>query len=177
MNFEAKVFKYTSIKQVSSKSSNPFLESISTKTKTDLKRLKTSDIISDRDLDTNTAKDIIDKNKELGKIEMGIGKLRRKQTSNFVILYYDKEVDFYNLSGTTLRVLFYIMYKKLAIGVDFIVLDSKDLMENLNINRNSAYESILDLLNAGIIDKRNDYNWWINPEYFYRGNRMFVTTK
>lgn len=169
--------KYTSIKQVKNKDSNPFLESINPKIKTDLKRLKTKDIIYDKDLTPDKAKEIVNQNKELGIINMGVGKLRKRQTSNFVILYYDKEIDFFNLSGTTLRVLFYIMYRKMAIGVDFIVLDSKELMEKLNINRNSAIEAILDLLNADIIEKRNDYNWWINVEYFYRGNRMFVTTK
>ncbi len=170
--------KYTSINDIASKNQNPFLEHLMINQRTVLKRFKRGEaIITDKVSHSDKVEELNQQQKELYKLDLSIGKLVYKQMSPFVLIYTDKVIDYKKLSGVTFKLLFFIIYEKLSLGNDFIIMDSKELVEKLDISRNSAYTAILELVNNGILDKRNDYNWWINPNYFYCGNRLSINTK
>lgn len=168
---------YKSFKEVSAREENPFLQSVNNKIRTNLKKVKSSEIISDPDLNKETVKHVLDENDKLKDVDMRIGKIKRKQVADFTLLYFDNKIDYIDFSAAALRIVFFIMYEKLALGMDFIVIDPKEISRVLKINKNTTYDALLELINARVIDKRNEYNWWINPNYFYRGNRLLISTK
>lgn len=170
--------KYSSINDIVTKTQNPFLEHLVISERTVLKRFKRGEAIMTAKMNNLSEINVLTKQeRELNKVDLSIGKLVTKQTSPFVLLYTDKTIDYKELSGVTFKILFFIIYEKLSLGSDFIIMDSKELVERLDISRNSAYTGILELVNNKIIDKRNDYNWWINPNHFYCGNRLSINTK
>lgn len=170
--------KYNSINEIKERDKNPFLEQLVISERIILKRFKRGEaVVTDKISKIEDIKSLTKQNKELVKVDLNIGRLVRKQTSPFVLVYTDRVMNYRELSGTTLRVLFYIMYEKLSLGNDYVVMDSKELVDKLDISRNSAYTALLELVNNKLIDKRNDYNWWINPNYFYCGNRLSINTK
>ncbi len=169
---------YTSVLDIVKRDTNPFVEHLKINERITFKRFKRGEaVITDKVQDIQQITELTEENKRLGNLDLGIGKLKTKQTASFVLLYVDKNLHYKNFTGITFRILFYILYEKLSLGSDYIIMDANELVAQLNISKSSAYTSILELVNADILDKRNDYNWWINPNYFYRGNRLSINTK
>ncbi len=158
---------YTSLNDVKDNENNPFVKYLVLSEKFVLKRFQ----------EDEASKLIEKENKELSKVGLEIGKRRKIRTSPYTQLYWGKEIDFMKLSPTTLRILFYIFYRKVEYGRDSIVTSPKHISEELLISKSSTYTSFLELINNKIIDKRAENVWWINPAYFYCGDRINIKTK
>jgi hypothetical protein len=75
-----------------------------------------------------------------------------------------------SLSGTAKNIFFYIL-KHLKSGKDVINLDYKKIMPLLNISANTYYGCIESLEKEGFITKKHTKDYWINPHYFFNGQR------
>lgn len=158
----------THLEECTAHDENPFLNTITFNSKTVLKKVKRND---------NVPENILNDDKELNKIGFGIGKTKEKQKANFLLLYLDDFIPFENLSNSTLRVVFYMLKYKVGLNQDIIVVSVKELESKMNLSRPSITKAFIELINNNIIAKRDANVWWINPTYFYSGNRLNIRTK
>lgn len=170
--------EYQSILEIEKKDKNPFLIDLKVTDKVTIKRFKQDEAVkTDKITSYDRIRELTNQNKDLGKEDLTIAKMKKKQSSPFIFLYTDTRINYKRLSGTSLKVILYIIYEKLTFGVDYIIMNPDDLVTNVEISKSSSYNSIIELTNHKIIDKREDCIWWINPNYFYTGNRLLITTK
>lgn len=172
------VADYDTMNDIKDKEINPFLIYLRVSRNVTIRRFKEAEPVRTEKI-TNFTEIIklTNQNKDLEKVDLTIAKMKKKQISPFVFVYTDIKFDYKELSGIALRVLFYFIYEKLHRGCDFIITNPKDLSENIGISKSSSYDVFVELCNHKIIEKRNDSVWWINPNYFYTGNRLLITTK
>ncbi len=169
---------YTSIKDVTKKDKNPFLHNINQNTRINLRKVKRSEsYINNKLRDINKSNDLKEESKELRKLDLDIGKIQHKQTSPFVLLYTDMNSIYNRISGSTAITLLFILEQKVGLNSDVIVINPQELVERLGVNLKTSYNIFLELINNKLIDKREDSVWWINPNYFYSGNRLDIRTK
>ncbi len=55
---------------------------------------------------------------------------------------------------------------------DFIKLQPVETMEYMGISRTTLYAGIQQLIDAGVICKKDVKTYWINPLYIFNGNRI-----
>lgn len=158
---------YTSLSEVEEKPRNPFVNYLVFNEKFVLKRLKDDEI----------TKQLKEENKELKEVGLEIGKRKRVRTAPFTQLYWEKPIDYRNLSPSALRIVFYILYEKLEYGRDTVMIAPKHLMDELGLSKSSVNSSLLELINKKVLDIRIANIWWINPANFYCGDRMNIKTK
>ena len=65
----------------------------------------------------------------------------------------------------------YIMYH-LPEGKDYITLRISDVRANTGISRNSIVSALKDLKALNIISSKSQSVYWVNPHYFFCGNRI-----
>ena len=169
---------HVSINDAKEMKQNPYLEHLNVNERVTLKRFKRNEaVITEKIKDYDIVQELTNQNRKLTEVDLGIGKIKRKTTSPFVIIYTDQVIDYMGLSPLCLKVLFYIFYERIDLGKDYIIINPRELVEKLKISKNSAYGIFVELLNNNIIRKRNDYTWWINPNYFFSGNRTKIYSK
>lgn len=65
----------------------------------------------------------------------------------------------------------YIMYNMVK-NKDYIKLEPEKVIRLLDITRNTYYSAIGQLMTAGVICKKSNSHYWVNPAYLFKGNRM-----
>jgi predicted transcriptional regulator len=97
-----------------------------------------------------------------------------EQQEKLTTLYkisYKNNVIFGELSSTSHSVLLYIMYN-LKKDTDFINLKI-DILENLlKLTKPTIIKAFKELIDAAIITKRSQSEYWINPHFIFNGNRI-----
>lgn len=77
------------------------------------------------------------------------------------------------LSPNSCKILLYIMWNKLQFNIDHIILNPKEISNELGMNNmNTIYDCILELVRCGSIAGHIERNiYWVNPQFIYFGNR------
>lgn len=96
----------------------------------------------------------------------------------------DKKISVYKHSHTVIDALLfgsltqkgrdlflYIMYH-LPEDRDYITLRLADVRANTGISRNSIVSALKDLRGLNIIQQKSQSEYWVNPHYFFCGNRI-----
>lgn len=99
------------------------------------------------------------------------------EKEGYVCFYADSALDvFLRLSSTGKDLLVYIMHKLNRLkktNRDYLELDSVQCMERLGISRATFYRAIQELTNVAIIPRKSRRGtYWINPQIFFKGNRL-----
>ena len=170
------VINFSDIKDIEK---NPYLDHLVINTYTTLKGFKSGEVVmpDEIDLPPEEIKRLTEDNKDLKKKGLGYAKRQTKQSASFTIVYNNPHLNFRDLSGCALKIIHLIWEKKLAIGSDFVVLDVNECCVELSVTRPTVVKAFVELVRNKVLHKRNDYNWWINPNYFYAGNRLKINTK
>lgn len=172
-------FESKSFKELKESDLNPYIEEIKFKSQTILKRFKKGEaVISETsNLDFEEIQSLTLQNTALNLKGLSLGKIKEKQIASFILLYTDLKMNYKKISSVTLKTLLYILYEKVNLGCDYIILTPKELIENLQLSKNNSYDVFVELVNNKILYKRTDSVWWINPNYFYAGNRLKIIRK
>lgn len=157
---------------------NPFVEELVINKTTTLKRFKKGEVIinEDESLSIKDREELTKENEELKSIGLEIGKIKIRQKANFVLLYIPI-FKYKSLSEISFKIWFYIIESKLNLGQDKIILGIDECCEELNASRPTITKGLVELVKNKIISKQCDNVWWINPNYFYAGNRLKINTK
>lgn len=82
----------------------------------------------------------------------------------------DKIVN--SLTDRASRLLIYVM-RKLSKGSELVEIDIEEYQANYKIDsRQTVYNAITDLSNAGVISRHKPNKYWINPAIIFNGNRI-----
>lgn len=99
-----------------------------------------------------------------------------RDTMPFSKTYLSDALDIKSLSGGTCKLFIYIIFQRLKLNVDFIVLNPKVLSEELELSTTTIYTSIVHLIKLGFIARQQDEDtlYWINPHKIFRGDRKKI---
>lgn len=109
-----------------------------------------------------------------------IGKYRKVEESYLAeqqekISVYDipyiENVLFTELKSNGRDLLLYIMYN-IKKNEDSILLKPDKVCEKMKISKPTYYTAIQQLCDIGVICKRHTVEYWINPLYIFKGNRI-----
>lgn len=94
------------------------------------------------------------------------------ELGEFVKVYkYPRQLGFINsLSGAGAKLYIYIQ-SKLPSDQDFIVLKTNKVSKDLNVSVATVYNCIENLIDSGVLCKRGNSEYWINPTILFNGNR------
>ena len=70
-----------------------------------------------------------------------------------------------------------MLENRINLGSDAIIFSIDELCKELKSTRPTVTKGIIDLVSNNIICKQLENVWWINPAYFYAGNRLKIRTK
>ena len=95
------------------------------------------------------------------------------ETQSFTKSYhYPRQLGFIKeLSVAGCRMLLYIQMK-LKSEHDYIELKRTTVAKDLGISENSASLGIYNLVDNGVLAKKSQSEWWINPFILFNGNRL-----
>lgn len=160
-------------------SSNPFLEELHIDKRIVLKRFKKGEVIlpEENDISTEHSEELQKENEKLKEIGLEIGKRQYKQKASFVLLYSQPILNYKELSEASFKVLFFILDRKLSLGIDYVILSIPECCVELSMSRPTITKAFVELVNQKLLARRTDGVWWINPNYFYAGNRLKILTK
>lgn len=169
--------EYESFSDIKDKEINPFIETLKINERFSFKRFKRGEAVLSNKISRNESIELTKQNNKLNQVDLGIGKIESRQSSPFILLYLDQAISYKDMNAITLKVFMYIIYEKTYIGCDYVVMNIKDIIDHLEISKASAYNSMFELVKYKVIERRNENVWWINPAYFYCGNRLSINTK
>ncbi len=159
---------------------NPFLEEFHVDKQLILKRFKRGEVVIPELVDIPIEESLeLTKENELYKTKgLEIAKRHYKQKADFVIIYRKPHIlNYKDLSEAAFKIFFFMIDKKLSLGVDYVVMSVPELCLELDMSRPPITKALVELVRNKIIYKRTDTVWWINPNYFYAGNRLNIKTK
>jgi len=158
---------------------NPFLEELRIDKHLVIKRFKKGEVVIPEQIEISDeeSKHLTAENEELKVKGLEIAKRVYKQKAAFVLIYSNPIIDYKSLSESSFKIFFYILDKKLSLGIDYIVMTIPECCLELNMTRPTITKGIVELVKAKMIYRRADSVWWINPNYFYAGNRLKIDTK
>lgn len=121
---------------------------------------------------SNNGKDSIDPSavKDGFKIPMPYLMERVEKTS----LFHNRDTNyvlFNKLKSIGRDLLLYIMVS-LSKDKDYIHINPKDVCEEMDISRTTLYVGIGQLIEFGMIEKKDVKHYWINPIYLFNGDRV-----
>lgn len=165
--------------EIQDSTSNPFLEELHVDKRIVLKRFKKGEVIvpDESNITLQHSEELSKENEKLKEIGLEIGKRQYKQRATFVLLYSQPILNYKALSEASFKVLFFIIDKKLSLGIDYVILSIPECCVELEMSRPTISKAFVELVNQKLIAKRADGVWWINPNYFYAGNRLKILTK
>jgi hypothetical protein len=157
---------------------SPFVEELQINTTKVLKRFKKGEVILDEheNLSFQESKSLTIQNEKLKLKGLEIGQIKVKQKAEFVIIYTNN-IPYKNLSEVSFKIFHYILDKRISLGSDMIILSIEDCCEHLKFTRPTVAKGFVELVKNKIIAKRCENVWWINPNYYYAGNRLNIKTK
>lgn len=90
----------------------------------------------------------------------------------FVKVYrFPRQVGFINqLNGAGSKLFLYVQCK-LEHEKDTIILKTEKVAKELNVSVATVYNCIDNLIDAGVLCKKGNSEYWINPSVLYNGNR------
>lgn len=157
---------------------SPFVEELHINTTQVLKRFKKGEVVLDvnESISYQEAKNLTIQNENLKQKGLEIGQVKIKQKAEFVIIYTNN-IPYKNLSEISFKIFHYILDKRISLGSDIIILSIEDCCEHLQSTRPTVTKGFVELVKNKIIAKRCDNVWWINPNYYYAGNRLNIKSK
>lgn len=152
---------------------NPFIETLSINTKLKLSRYKKNETINNEEgtIDLKKVKELEIEQERLKGLGIEIGKLVTKKSISFVFMFNTPILNYEKLSLPTFKILFYILDEKLYFNKDYIIISIRECCLKFNLTLPTVCKSFTELVNNKILSKRLDNVWWINPNYFYVGDR------
>lgn len=94
----------------------------------------------------------------------------QSKTSVYYIPYAE-DFLFKKLTRNGRDIFYYIIYN-LPKDADSIKLKLDKLVDETNISRPTIYRGIKELSECGVITKKNNSEYWINPYYMFNGDRV-----
>lgn len=85
---------------------------------------------------------------------------------------WDNNVLFKDQIKSNGRDLFLYIAYNIKTNEDTIILKSEKVMKNMNISRATLYTAISQLVDASVIVKKSVSEYWINPYFLFKGNRI-----
>lgn len=164
---------YRTYSDIPDKGDNPFIETLKVNIKLKLSRYKKDEVINNEEgtLNIEKQKELEEEQKRLKEVGVEIGKLVTRKSSSFVFIFNSPIISYDKLSLATFKILFYIFDEKIMFNKDYIVISIKECCIKFNLTLPTVCKSFLELENNKILSKRLDNVWWINPNYFYVGDR------
>jgi len=94
------------------------------------------------------------------------------ELDEFVKVYkFSRQLGFINaLNGAGAKMYLYIQ-SKLPSDQDFIILKTNKVSKDLNVSVATVYNCIDNLIDAGVLCKKGNSEYWINPTILFNGNR------
>lgn len=94
------------------------------------------------------------------------------ELDEFVKVYkFPRQLGFINaLNGAGAKMYLYIQ-SKLPSDQDFILLKTSKVSKDLNVSVATVYNCIDNLIDAGVLCKKGNSEYWINPTILFNGNR------
>lgn len=89
---------------------------------------------------------------------------------------YIKNVLFKELKSSGRDLLLYIIYT-LKVDVDIIELNANKISKELGISKVTVYNGINQLVDIAVICKKFKSDYWINPVYLFKGDRISFYNK
>lgn len=177
MELGIKPDRVVSYKDIVEYDRNPFLEHLNINSTTTLKRVKKDKLINNEDnsISKKEVKEISKNNDELKQVGLEIGIVKTKQMADFVLIYLP--FPYSRISEIGFKIFFYLLENRINLGSDAVVFSMDELCKGLETTRPTVSRGIVDLVNNNIICKQLENVWWINPNYFYAGNRLKIKTK
>lgn len=84
---------------------------------------------------------------------------------------YIENILFQELKSSGRDMLLYIIYN-LKKDTDTIDLPIEKVCKKISISRGTYYNGVTQLIDVGIICKKQTTTYWINPFYIFKGNRI-----
>lgn len=168
----------TSYNEIVEVDKNPFIQELKIDKRIVLKRFKKGEIVDNEqgNLPLSEAKALTEENEQLKDKGVEIGKRINKQRAKFILLYNEPLLDYRNLSEISLKMLFFIFERKLNLGNDTVLLSINECCTELNASRPTVTKGFVELIRAKLLAKKYDNVWYINPCYFFAGNRERIMT-
>lgn len=116
---------------------------------------------------TNISDGIVGKYK---KVEESYLAEQQDKTSVYHIPYIEN-ILFKELKSSGRDLLLYIIYN-IQKDDDTINLSADKLYKEMSISKSTYYTAISQLIDVGIICKKNNSTYWVNPFYIFKGNRI-----
>lgn len=95
---------------------------------------------------------------------------QQKKISVYDIPYIEN-ILFHELSSSGRDLLLYIIYN-LKEDCDTINLKAEAVCKEMNISRPTLIKAITQLKDVAVICKKSQSEYWVNPMYLFRGNRI-----
>lgn len=179
IGIKASIFDIDSYNQIKDTDSNPFLENFHVDKHIVLKKFKKGEVVIPDlvEIPIEESEELTRENDLLKKKGLEIAKRTYKQKADFVLIYRTPLLNYRDLSEAGFKIFFFILENKLSLGIDYIVMDIPECCVELGLSRPTIAKGIVELVRNKIIYKRTNSVWWINPNYFYAGNRLKIMTK
>jgi len=104
----------------------------------------------------------------------------RTEKQEKTYIYHDTEIGkklFQSNLKASGRDLWHFILYSLPKDQDWINLKSSKVFKELGISRPTLYSAINQLVEAGLIAKKKNTEYWINPKYIFNGSRLkFIET-
>ena len=173
--YSSNITSYTEIMETNK---NPFIQELKIDKRIVLKRFKKGEIVDNEqgNLPLKEAEALTKENEDLKDKGVEIGKRIHKQRAKFILLYNEPLLDYRNMSEIGFKILFYIFERKLNLGNDTVILSIAECCTELNTSRPTVTKGFVELVRNKLLAKKYDNVWYINPCYFFAGNRERIMT-
>lgn len=164
---------YKNYSDIPDSNNNPFIQTLKVNTKLKLSRYKRDETINNEEgtIDIDKQLELEKEQERLKQLGIEIGKLVTRKSVSFIALYNAPIFNYSSLSLPSFKILFYILDEKVHFNRDYVVLSIKECCIKFDLTLPTVCKSFTELANNKIISKRLDNVWWINPNYFYAGDR------
>lgn len=180
LGIKTSLFDVASYGEIKEADDNPFLEAFHVDKQIVIKRFKKGEVVIPEiaDIPIEESMELTKENELLKKKGLEIGKRHYKQKADFVIIYRKPHIlNYKDLSEAAFKIFFLILDSKLSLGIDYVVMSLPELCVELGMTRPTISKGMVELVRNKLIYKRTDTVWWVNPNYFFAGNRLNIKTK
>lgn len=103
--------------------------------------------------------------------------MEQQEKTNFYKIPYAKNVFFRELGSAGRDILLYILCT-IKLNQDTVELHHIKLTKEIDISKSTLYNGIQQLIDIGVICKKFKSDYWVNPLYIFKGDRVaFYTTQ
>lgn len=102
--------------------------------------------------------------------------MEQQEKTSVYKIPYAKNVIFKELGSAGRDILLYIMYT-IKTNQDIIELHHNKITAEVGISKSTLYNGIQQLIDIGVICKKFKSDYWINPLYIFKGDRIAFYTK